>query len=365
MKYVSIVIPTRNRPDYLRYTLESAIKQDSKCYEIIVADNSTDRKSELIVNSLESSHIKYYRTGGQLSMSQNWEFAISKAEGVFVTIIGDDDAVMPFFVSKVIALYEKFEPEVIFWREHVYIWPDEKKRGRVDFLSPKSKDAIYKVKDKIKKVLKSGGSGLRSIPMVYHSAIKRTLLDKISSDSFVLFPVAQPDVYSGFMIAANNPKIIKSGEALSISGWSPMSNSGLMRENYNSQELKVYVKMSDFKPHKTLLDLDEMRFFNTTPDAILKAMDSYPKYFENMQLNYSAMWALFNRLNSYRSTIWILRNNSKISKLHKFKLSIFLVFLFLNILNSFRISIKKYLKLEPKNDLSDISKFIDYLALKK
>jgi glycosyltransferase involved in cell wall biosynthesis len=365
MKYVSIVIPTRNRPHYLKYTLESAIKQDSKCYEIIVADNSTDRKSELVVNALESSCIKYYRTGGQLSMSQNWEFAISKSEGVFVTIIGDDDAVMPFFVSKVIAIHEKFEPEVIFWREHVYIWPDDKKRGSVDFLSPKSIDTIYEVKDKIKKVLQMGGSGLRSIPMIYHSAIKRTLLDRMSSNTLRLFPVAQPDVYSGFMIAANNPKIIKSGEALSISGWSPISNSGLMRENYNSTELKKYVKMSDFKPHITLLDLDETRFFNTTPDAILKAMDLYPKFYKSMHLNYSAMWALFNRLNGYSSTLWILRNNSKISKLHKFKLSIFLVFLILNILHSFHLNIKKYLKLASKNDLSDISKFIDYLVCKK
>jgi len=363
MKYLSIVIPTRNRSDYLKFTLESAIKQDNENYEIIVADNSTDGQSELVVNKLESTQIKYYRTGGHLSMSENWEFAVSKAEGLFVIIIGDDDAVMPFFVSRVIALHEKFEPEVIFWREHVYVWPDGNKKGRIDYFSPKSKDTIYEVKDKIKMVLQTGGSGLRSIPMIYHSAIKRTLLDKICKDSYRLFPVAQPDVFNGFMVAANNPRVILSGEALSISGWSPTSNSGSMRKKYNSAELKEYVEMSGNKPHITLLDIDEMRFFNTTPDAILKAMDYYPEFFKEMHFNYSAMWALFNRLNGYRSTFWILSNASNISNIHRFKVSVFLVFLLLNALYSLRLRITKYLKLKSKNDLHDISKSIDLIVL--
>jgi len=365
MKYLSIVIPTRNRSNYLKFTLESAIKQDSKYYEIIVADNSTDRQSELVVNKLESSHIKYYRTGGHLSMSENWEFAVSKAEGLFVSIIGDDDAVMPFFVSRVIELHEKFEPEVIFWREHVYVWPDGKKKGRIDYFSPKSKDTIYEVKDKIKMVLQMGGSGLRSIPMIYHSAIKRTLLDKICKDSYGIFPAAQPDVFNGFMVAANNPSVIISGEALSISGWSPTSNSGSMRKKYNSVELKEYVEMSGNKLHITLLDIGEMRFFNTTPDAILKAMDCYPEYFKDLNFNYSAMWALFNRLNGYRFTFWIFSNASKISNVHRFKVSIFLAFFLLNALNSLHIRTKIYLKLKSKNDFQDISKFINFLVLSR
>jgi glycosyltransferase involved in cell wall biosynthesis len=365
MKYLSIVIPTRNRSNYLKFTLESAIKQDSKYYEIIVADNSTDRQSELVVNKLESSHIKYYRTGGHLSMSENWEFAVSKAEGLFVSIIGDDDAVMPFFVSRVIELHEKFEPEVIFWREHVYFWPDGKKKGRIDYFSPKSKDTIYEVKDKIKMVLQMGGSGLRSIPMIYHSAIKRTLLDKICKDSYGLFPAAQPDVYNGFMVAANNPSVILSGEALSISGWSPTSNSGSMRKKYNSAELKEYVEMSGNKLHITLLDIGEMRFFNTTPDAILKAMDCYPEYFKDLNFNYSAMWALFNRLNSYRSTLWILNNKSIISTVHNFNIIHYLFFLTLNGLYSLKIMLKKFLQIKLKRNIGTIIDCINLLTRKK
>ena len=365
MKHLSIVIPTRNRPDYLKYALESAIHQDSESFEIIVSDNSTDRKSELVVKRLESNRIAYYRTGGHLSMSKNWEFAVSKAKGLFVCIIGDDDAVMPFFVSRVIALHEKFEPDVICWKKHVYIWPCGNNKGRVDFLASKGKDTHYSVKDKIKSVLKMGGSSLHTIPMIYHSAVKRTLLDKIFKDSCgSLFPVTQPDVYNGFTVAANNPKIIQSGEALSISGWSPTSNSGSMRENYNSSTLKGYIKMSDFRPHSTLLDMDEMRFFNSTPDAILRAMDCYPEFFKGMSFNYSAMWALFNRLSGYRFTFWILSNSSKISNVHRFKVSTFIFFLVLNILNSLRLSIKKKfkLKLKFKDDLRNISNFIDFLV---
>ena len=360
MNYVSIVIPTRNRSEYLSYALESAIKQESENFEIIVSDNSTDRKSEILVRGLKSNRISYYRTGGHLSMSKNWEFAVSKAKGLFVCIIGDDDAVMPFFVSRIISLHLKFEPDVICWKKHVYIWPSGNIKGKADYLASKGQDTLYRVKDKIKSVLQMGGSGLHTVPMIYHSAVKRDLLDKILKDSCgSLFPVAQPDVYNGFTVAANNPKIIQSGEALSISGWSPASNSGSLRENYNSLTNKEYIKMSDFSQHSTLLDMDEMRFFNSTPDAILTAMDCYPEFFKGMNFNYSAMWALFNRLSGYRFTFWILSNSSKISNVHRFKLSSFIFFLVLNILNSLRLSIKK--RLIMKDDLRDISNFIDFL----
>jgi hypothetical protein len=105
--------------------------------------------------------------------------------------------------------------------------------------------------------------------------------------------------------------------------------------------------------------MDEMRFFNTTPDAMLKAMDCYPEFFKGMSFNYSAMWALFNRLNRYRFTFWILSNSSKISNVHRLKVSLFIFFLALNILNSVRLSIKK--KLKSKKDFKDISNFIDFL----
>ena len=361
MIYVSIVIPTRNRPNYLEHTLKSAIHQDNKNYEIIVADNSTDNKTELVVRRMESPSIKYYRTGGNLSMSANWEFGVGRAKGLFVSLIGDDDAVMPFLVSKIITLHQKFEPDVVFWREHIYIWPNNNDPGRVDFLSPKGSDSIYTVKDKIEWVLRTGGSGLKSVPMIYHSAVKKTLLDKIYKDCHGLFPTAQPDVYNGFTLAANKPKVILSGEALSISGWSPVSNSGSMRENYNSETLHHYITMSVFKPQGSLIDIDEMRFFNTTPDAILKAIDCYPDFFKGMSFNYSAMWALFNRLNGYRFTFWIIRNVSMISNAHRFKLSTFFVFLLINIMNSLRLIIKKIMSKKSKNELKDISKFIVFL----
>ncbi len=362
MIYVSFVIPTRNRPEYLRFALESAINQDCNLFEIIVADNSTDNESELVVKSLQSNRIHYFRSGGNLSMSENWEFAVSKANGLFISIIGDDDAVLPFFVSRIIALNLRYKPEIIFWNEHIYIWPNKENASRIEYLSPKKKDMPYRVKGKIQKVLQTGGLGLRSIPMIYHSAVARTLLDKIIDNSGKLFPVAQPDVYNGFTMSANNPKIIKSGEALSISGWSPSSNSGAMRENYGSSILKEYVEKSSFSPHRTLLDLIEMRFFNTTPDAILNAMDCYPYYFKGMFFNYSAMWALFNRLNNYNFTFWILRNSTKISNVHKFNISVFLLFLFLNLIKTLYQVISKFFNSKAKHSFKDISKFIDYLV---
>ena len=43
---VSILIPTYNRPDYFELALQSALKQTYQNIEIIIADGSTDMKTE-------------------------------------------------------------------------------------------------------------------------------------------------------------------------------------------------------------------------------------------------------------------------------------------------------------------------------
>jgi glycosyltransferase involved in cell wall biosynthesis len=87
----SIVIPTRDRPNLLRDAIESALQQEFDDYEIIVSDNSTNSETEKVVSEFESKKIRYFRTPKPLDMPRSWDFALSKANGKFITFLADDD----------------------------------------------------------------------------------------------------------------------------------------------------------------------------------------------------------------------------------------------------------------------------------
>ena len=63
--------------------------------EIIVSDVSDEDSLHHKVKELNDPRIKYHYHSESLSMKSNWEFAVSKAKGDYVTVIGDDDALMP------------------------------------------------------------------------------------------------------------------------------------------------------------------------------------------------------------------------------------------------------------------------------
>src|SRR4030095_11818472 len=80
----------------LRHCLRASLNMDYSDYEIIVGDNFSTDETASVVSEFADSKIKYYRTERRLSMSRNWELALSKTSGEWITFIGDDDAIFPY-----------------------------------------------------------------------------------------------------------------------------------------------------------------------------------------------------------------------------------------------------------------------------
>lgn len=106
--FISIVIPTYKRPELLEYAIESAIRQE--CvefkYEIIVVDNEpvfdceTDTE-KLLKNYQMMNNIKYYKNEKNLGMGGNWNRCFELAQGEWVSILHDDDMLMPQYLKRV------------------------------------------------------------------------------------------------------------------------------------------------------------------------------------------------------------------------------------------------------------------------
>ena len=91
----SILIPTRNRPEFLRTTLQSCLSQSFSDFEIIVSDNSVSHPARELIEQFSDPRIRYFHQESELEMFGNWEFTYSQARGDFQILIGDDDAIVP------------------------------------------------------------------------------------------------------------------------------------------------------------------------------------------------------------------------------------------------------------------------------
>lgn len=105
---VSIAIPTFDRPHYLKEAVASAEAQTYSNLEILIGDNGTMEETREL--GLEAAHrdgrIKYRRNERNLGMSANFNALADAARGEFLVLIGDDDRLLPEFVSRLVGVME-------------------------------------------------------------------------------------------------------------------------------------------------------------------------------------------------------------------------------------------------------------------
>src|SRR4051794_23129281 len=103
---VTVIIPTRERPDTLAKCLKTALNQDYGNLEVVVSDNCSSPETAAVVRALNDPRVKYFNTGKRISMSHNFEFATSKVEAGWIVLLGDDDGLLPNSLGRLVRLLE-------------------------------------------------------------------------------------------------------------------------------------------------------------------------------------------------------------------------------------------------------------------
>lgn len=99
---VSVILPTYNRPAYLKEALESAVRQTYRNIEIIVSDNCSPENPQRIVEEFQDSRIRFSRNAANLGMFANIINAYKKARGKYVASLLDDDIWEEDFLEKLV-----------------------------------------------------------------------------------------------------------------------------------------------------------------------------------------------------------------------------------------------------------------------
>jgi glycosyltransferase involved in cell wall biosynthesis len=97
---VTIAIPTFNRPELIRETLASALAQSvHRSLEIVIVDNASNPANVAALaahlDTLGSVPVRYFVNDANIGMFGNWNRCITLARGRWVTILSDDDLLLP------------------------------------------------------------------------------------------------------------------------------------------------------------------------------------------------------------------------------------------------------------------------------
>jgi glycosyltransferase involved in cell wall biosynthesis len=101
---VTIAVPTFERLRYLKEAVASALAQSYSNVEVIIGDDgrSEDIKEWGLSIAARESRVRYQRNSQNLGLAGNWNALAEAARGEFITIIGDDDRLLPDFVDKLL-----------------------------------------------------------------------------------------------------------------------------------------------------------------------------------------------------------------------------------------------------------------------
>ena len=106
MPKVSVCIPTYNRANFLKYSVNSVLNQTYSDFELIVCDDgSTDDTAE-VISQWDDSRIRYIKHPQNIGRSQNMRSGFEAAKGTYFIKFDDDDGLTPEFLEKAVAILD-------------------------------------------------------------------------------------------------------------------------------------------------------------------------------------------------------------------------------------------------------------------
>jgi glycosyltransferase involved in cell wall biosynthesis len=125
---VSVVIPTYNRPHYLRQALASVLAQTFADIEVIVQDNASSTDPGRIIAEFGDPRVILHRNRENVGLFRNIILGCSKARGRYIATLHDDDTWKPGFLAALVPKLEADESLVLAFCDHEVI----DSAGRVD-----------------------------------------------------------------------------------------------------------------------------------------------------------------------------------------------------------------------------------------
>ncbi len=118
--FFTIIVPTRNRPEYVHDCIATVLKQTFQDFEIIVSDNGTNRFCDATVKAFDDKRIRYKRPQTPLGPCDNFEFAREGFRGDYIIVLGDKHRLYSNALEKVYQVINTSDVDVVSFKTEIY-----------------------------------------------------------------------------------------------------------------------------------------------------------------------------------------------------------------------------------------------------
>jgi hypothetical protein len=223
---ISVIVPTLRRADTLRRCLRTMLSQDFSDCEFVVQNNGHDAAVEAVVRDSGDERVRHFATETVVPMVDNWELALTHARGEIITLIGDDDGLLPDACAIAATLFSCHDIELLSWTPYWYFWPKYFHAGfsnrllaevNFDFFAEEisSRAELTRVYNYV--------APYSRLPMIYNSFMHRRVIDRVRGELGRYFVGISPDVTSGLVNAARSKSFLRLSRPLSVVGTSQHS----------------------------------------------------------------------------------------------------------------------------------------------
>ncbi|HTN16294.1 MAG TPA: glycosyltransferase family A protein [Chitinophagaceae bacterium] len=117
--FFSIVVPTYNRADLIKKTIESLLGQTYRNFEIIVVDDGSTDNTDQVIGQIQDDRLTYVKKGNaERAAARN--FGAAMAKGGYVNFFDSDDIALPNHLEEAAQLLNR-QPEAE-WFHLGYAW---------------------------------------------------------------------------------------------------------------------------------------------------------------------------------------------------------------------------------------------------
>jgi hypothetical protein len=227
--FLTIVIPTKDRPDTLLSCLKSVLCSADPDIQVVVQDNACDPRTKAVVEQFTDRRLEYSRSPIRVSMRENFELGLKKARGQYLMFLGDDDAMTINAVSVLKQLVPLERPDFISWPATSYVWPSasQDKKGFIKLRRSKISGGYRRIDLAVTRnaIASADMEFTGTLGQVYCGCVSRALVERISSlQKGTYFTHVVPDFGSALtnLFEAEAGVFLK--QPLSIAGRSAHSN---------------------------------------------------------------------------------------------------------------------------------------------
>ena len=251
----TVIIPQRNRADYLFHTLKTCMIQDYPNFEILVSDDCSSDNSVEVVNKLknEDCRIKLFRHENNLGMRDNFEFLLNQVNPGYVIALGGDDGLVPGSVQRMHEILSSTKTKLLTWATPKFIFPGLYFESGILTISRRKGVKTIKSKDFLTRMSKNlNYNSDDECPMFYIKGVASTdLIESVKKKSFEnrFYSCPTPDGYSGIVLAGEVNHFSFTAEPLSIVG-SNHSSQGVSYFRSDKESRKVSEQF--FRQHRNV-----------------------------------------------------------------------------------------------------------------